>query len=236
MAVRDRYYFWWSQIQIGKEHLMLISSYNPNEMGDILVVITAPDDGSDQTTKVNDGVAQITNDKGQLLGYNFLAASTILPELKDENGQVFLTEDHVAKLNQKLTAAGFEQQLTADLTPKFIVGYVEKLEDHPKSDHLKITQTRISDDQTVQIVCGSPNVKEGIKVVVARPGAMMPDGKIIWPGALMGVESDGMLCGFRELRLKNAPDKKGLWIIPDDWQEVGEAVDFAKANTFFPAK
>ena len=236
MAVRDRYYFWWSQIQIGKEHLMLISSYNPNEMGDILVVITAPDDGSDQTTKVNGGVAQITNDKGQLLGYNFLAASTILPELKDENGQVFLTEDQVAKLNQKLTAAGFDQQLTADLTPKFIVGYVEKLEDHPKSDHLKITQTRISDDQTVQIVCGSPNVKEGIKVVVARPGAMMPDGKIIWPGALMGVESDGMLCGFRELRLKNAPDKKGLWIIPDDWQEVGEAVDFAKANTFFPAK
>ena len=215
---------------------MLISSYNPNEMGDILVVITAPDDGGDQTTKVNDDIAQITNDKGQLLGYNFLAASSILPELKDENGQVFLSEDQVAKLNQKLTAAGFDQKLTADLTPKFVVGYVEKLEDHPKSDHLKITQTRIGDDQTVQIVCGSPNVKEGIKVVVARPGAMMPDGKIIWPGTLMGVESDGMLCGFRELRLKNAPDKKGLWIIPDDWQAVGEAVDFAKANTFFPAK
>lgn len=215
---------------------MLISSYNPNEMGDILVVITAPDDGGDQTTKVNDDIAQITNDKGQLLGYNFLAASSILPELKDENGQVFLSEDQVTKLNQKLTAAGFDQKLTADLTPKFVVGYVEKLEDHPKSDHLKITQTRIADDQTVQIVCGSPNVKEGIKVVVARPGAMMPDGKIIWPGALVGVESDGMLCGFRELRLKNAPDKKGLWIIPDDWQAVGEAVDFAKANTFFPAK
>lgn len=215
---------------------MLISSYNPKEMGDILVVITAPDDGSEQTTKVNDGVAQITNDKGQLLGYNFLAASETLPELKDENGQVFLSEDQVAKLNQKLAAAGFAQELTADLTPKFIVGYVEKLEDHPKSDHLKITQTRISADQTVQIVCGSPNVTEGIKVVVARPGAMMPDGKIIWPGALMGVESDGMLCGFRELRLKNAPDKKGLWIIPDDWQEVGEAVDFDRANTFFPAK
>ena len=62
---------------------MLISSYNPNEMGDILVVITAPDDGGDQTTKVNDDIAQITNDKGQLLGYNFLAASSILPELKD---------------------------------------------------------------------------------------------------------------------------------------------------------
>ena len=89
---------------------MLISSYNPHEMGDILVVITAPDDGGDQTTKVNDDIAQITNDKGQLLGYNFLAASSILPELKDENGQVFLSEDQVAKLNQKLTAAGFEDR------------------------------------------------------------------------------------------------------------------------------
>jgi tRNA-binding protein len=115
-----------------------------------------------------------------------------------------------------------------------VVGYVEKITDHPKSDHLKVTQTRIADDKTVQIVCGSPNVAEGIKVVVARPGAMMPDGKIIWPGQLMGVDSAGMLCGFRELRIKNAPDEKGLFIIPDDWQEVGEPVDFAKADTFYP--
>lgn len=215
---------------------MLISSYNPDEMGDILVVITAPDSG-DQETKVSGDVVQFTTAKDhQLLGYNFLAASKILPELKGQRGQVFLDDNQVAKLNDQLKAAGFDQLLKADKTPKFVVGYVEEMSDHPKSDHLKITKTRIGKDQTVQIVCGSPNVKEGIKVVVARPGAMMPDGKIIWPGALMGVESDGMLCGFRELKLKNAPDKKGLWIIPDDWQEVGEAVDFAKANTFFPAK
>lgn len=215
---------------------MLIASYNPSEMGDILVTITAPDNG-EQVEKVNDGVAQIVTAKDhELLGYNFMEASQLLPELKGQNGQVFLSDDQVAKLNQKLTAAGFDQQLTADHTPKFVVGRVEEMTDHPKSDHLKVTKTRISADQTVQIVCGSPNVTEGIKVVVARPGAMMPDGKIIWPGALMGVESDGMLCGFRELKMKNAPDKKGLWIIPDDWQAVGEAVDFAKADTFFPAK
>lgn len=215
---------------------MLIASYNPNEMGDILVTITAPDNG-DQEAKIADGVAQITTAKEhQLLGYNFMEASSLLPDLKGQNGQVFLSDEQVAKLNEKLAAAGFEEKLVADHTPKFVVGYVEEMTDHPKSDHLKVTKTRISADQTVQIVCGSPNVKEGIKVVVARPGAMMPDGKIIWPGALMGVESDGMLCGFRELRMKNAPDKKGLWIIPDDWQEVGEAVDFAKADTFFPAK
>lgn len=214
---------------------MLISSYNPSELGDILVVITAQDTEK-QSTKIADDIAQITSDKGVLLGYNFMNASKILSELASENGQVFLTDDQVAKLNDKLTTAGFDKLLTADHTPKFVVGYVEKLTDHPKSDHLKITQTKISADKTVQIVCGSPNVTEGIKVIVARPGAMMPDGKIIWPGQLMGVDSDGMLCGFRELHIKNAPDEKGLFIIPDDWQEVGEAVDFAKADTFYPAK
>lgn len=213
---------------------MLISSYNPNELGDILVVITAPD-ADDQITKIADDVAQITAEKdGALLGYNFMNASKILPELTSENGQVFLDAAQVEKLNAKLQEAGFNKLLTADEDPKFVVGYVEKITDHTKSDHLKVTQTRIADDKTVQIVCGSPNVAEGIKVVVARPGAMMPDGKIIWPGQLMGVDSAGMLCGFRELRIKNAPDEKGLFIIPDDWQEVGEPVDFAKADTFYP--
>ncbi|MBD7895408.1 DUF4479 and tRNA-binding domain-containing protein [Limosilactobacillus sp. Sa3CUN2] len=215
---------------------MLISSYNPQEMGDVLVVITGPD-VDDQTVTSKGTVTQITNTKDDsLLGYNFFDASELLPELKDERGQVFLSDDQVAKLNAVLSEAGFTEKLTADHTPKFVVGYVEKIEDHPKSDHLKITQTRVEDGKTIQVVCGSPNVKEHIKVVAARPGAMMPDGKIIWPGKLMGVESEGMLCGFRELRLKNAPDKKGLWIIPDDWQETGEAVDFDRANTYFLAE
>lgn len=215
---------------------MLISSYNPQEMGDVLVVITGPDT-ADQKVISKDTVTQVLDAKDQhLLGYNFFKASEVLPELKDTKGQVFLTDEQVAKLNGVLASAGFDQKLVADHTPKFVVGYIEKLEDHPKSDHLKITQTQVENGKTVQIVCGSPNVKEHIKVVAARPGAMMPDGKIIWPGKLMGVESDGMLCGFRELRLKNAPDKKGLWIIPDDWQETGEAVDFERANTYFPAE
>ena len=215
---------------------MLISSYNPQEMGDVLVVITGPD-VADQIVNSKGNVTQITAAKdGSLLGYNFFNASEVLPELKSERGQVFLSDEQVAKLNKVLTQAGFTDELTADHTPKFVVGYVEKIEDHPKSDHLKITQTRVEDGKTVQIVCGSPNVKEHIKVVAARPGAIMPSGKIIWPGELMGVKSEGMLCGFRELRLKNAPDKKGLWIIPDDWQETGEAVDFERANTYFPAQ
>ncbi|MEY8441304.1 YtpR family tRNA-binding protein [Lactobacillaceae bacterium 24-114] len=215
---------------------MLISSYNPRETGDVLVVITSPD-AKNQKINSKDSVVQIINaDNQHLLGYNFFNASEILPELKEVQGQVFLDDQQVEKLNEVITKAGFDKILTADKQPKFVVGYVKSMEDHPKSDHLKITQTEVEDGKVVQIVCGSPNVREGIKVVAARPGAMMPDGKIIWPGKLMDVDSEGMLCGFRELRLKNAPDEKGLWIIPDDWQDTGEAVDFEKANTYFPAQ
>ena len=53
---------------------------------------------------------------------------------------------------------------------------------HPDSDHLSITQTEVDNGEILQIVCGAPNIKAGQKVVVAKPGAMMPDGLMIWPG------------------------------------------------------
>ena len=112
-------------------------------MGDVLVIITGPD-VADQTVNSKGKVTQITAAKdGRLLGYNFFNASEILPELKAERGQVFLSDEQVVKLNKALKEAGFTDELIADHTPKFVVGYVEKIEDHPKSDHLKITQTRV---------------------------------------------------------------------------------------------
>lgn len=91
---------------------MLISSYNPNEMGDVLVVVTGQ--AADQNVKQNQGVVQIVSAQdGSLLGYNFLKASEVLPELKEQNGQVFLSEDQVEKLNEKIQAAGFDEKLTA---------------------------------------------------------------------------------------------------------------------------
>lgn len=215
---------------------MLIASYNPKVLGDILVVITGQDTES-QSEQKRDNVVVITDAKSKkLLGVNFLEASKLLPGLANQNGQVKLTADDVDQLNSALKQTGFDQQLTLDSTPKFVVGKVIKMEDAPKSSHLKICQVDLGHGNHTQIVCGSPNVAEGIKAIVALPGAMMPDGKIIWPGELVGVPSNGMLCGFRELHLKNAPDKKGLFIIPDDWQEVGEPVDFKRANSYFPAK
>lgn len=210
---------------------MLISSYNRPGMGDILVTMTAPGKGQPQVT-ASDGVVQLTDADGQLMGYNFLAASAILPELSTVRGSFTLTEAQVKTLNQAITAAGFDQLLVADPTPKFVVGYVEEMEDHPKSDHLHITKVDLG-DETVQIVCGSPNIANHVKVVVAKVGAVMPSGAVIWPGALLGVESDGMICSGRELGLKNAPNQPGCVILPADFAQPGAAFDFARGNHLF---
>lgn len=211
---------------------MLIASYNPKAMGDVLVVICAASTASQKVIK-NSGVVEITDQKdGHLLGYNFLNASQLLPELKNQNGQVFLTDDQLATLNIAIQKAGFSDELVADHKPKFVVGYVETMKDHPDSDHLHIT-TVDTGDEKLQIVCGSPNIKDKIKVVVAKVGAMMPNGEIIYPGSLRGVESDGMICSGRELKLTGAPNRPGCVILPDDFAEVGAAFDFEKGNTLF---
>lgn len=210
---------------------MLIASYNPHELGDILVVITAQDT-DEQVTIVHDNIAQVKSIDGKLLGYNFLNVSEILGHIKS-NGQIKLDNSQVDQLNKALKNAGFKDLLEVDLDPKFVVGYVEELEDHPKSDHLHITSTQIDNGKKLQIVCGSPNIANHVKVVVAKIGAMMPNGQIIWPGQLRGIDSNGMICSGRELRVKNAPQKPGALILPDDFQEVGEPFDFAKADHLF---
>lgn len=212
---------------------MLIASYNAKAMGDVLVVIVAAD-GENQQVKVNGNVVQIVSKEGQLLGYNFINASQLIPELSSANGQVHLSADQVATLNQAVKEAGFDKEIVYDGKPKFVVGYVEEMKDHPDSDHLHIT-TVDTGDEKLQIVCGSPNIANHIKVVVAKVGAMMPDGKIIFTGELRGVKSNGMICSGRELKLKNAPDRPGCVILPDDFGQAGDAFDFERGNHLFTA-
>ncbi|MDR0898822.1 MAG: tRNA-binding protein, partial [Lactobacillaceae bacterium] len=113
--------------------------------------------------------------------------------------------------------------------PKFVIGHVEKMEDHPDSDHLHVVQVNIG-EKSVQLVSGSPNMQEGIYVVVVLPGAIMPSGQIIWPGQLRGVDSFGMIASARELRLNNAPDQPGALILPEDFGKPGDAFDFNKGD------
>ena len=80
-----------------------------------------------------------------------------------------------------------------------MIGYVRECVDHPDSDHLHICQVELANGEVSQIVCGAPNVREGVKVIVALPGAVLPGDFKIKPSKVRGVESNGMLCSFQEL-------------------------------------
>lgn len=193
---------------------MLIASYNPDAMGDTLIVVLAQDQPGETHQQFGDIVA-ISDAQGKVVGYNFFNVSQILGTLSDR-GQVLLTDTQVDKLNAAITAAGAPGQLVADHDPKLVIGVVNELAAHPDSDHLHVGQIDVGWPETVQIVCGAPNVAAGQHVVVALPGAMMPTGQIIWPGALRGVDSYGMICAARELGVPGAPDRHGILVMPDD--------------------
>lgn len=207
---------------------MLISSYNRAALGDVLITFVAEDAGT-QTNEKRGDVVQIKDEKGNLLGYNFFNVTATLGQLTD--GQVFLDEQQVAKLNILIQDAGFDAKLIADVTPKFVIGVISEFEAHPDSDHLHVTQVDLGNGHSEQIVCGAPNAALGQHVVAALPGAMMPDGKMIWPGALRGVDSYGMLCSARELALPNAPQERGILVLPNSIA-AGTAFDFDKAADF----
>lgn len=207
---------------------MLISSYNRAALGDVLITFVAEDAGT-QTSEKRGDVVQIKNEKGNLLGYNFFNVTATLGQLTD--GQVFLDEQQVAKLNILIQDAGFDAKLIADMTPKFVIGVISEFEAHPDSDHLHVTQVDLGNGHSEQIVCGASNAALGQHVVAALPGAMMPDGKMIWPGALRGVDSYGMLCSARELALPNAPQERGILVLPNSIA-AGTAFDFDKAADF----
>ena len=96
----------------------------------------------------------------------------------DVQGNVPLTAELVETVQQILEKNGVSYTLEADLSPKFVVGHVESLEQHPNADKLKVCQVNVG-ESTLQIVCGAPNVEAGQKVVVAKVGAVMPSGMVI---------------------------------------------------------
>ena len=197
----------------------MIFAYNKEHVGDVLFVIAADDKGQENHVERKGNIARVSAD-GQVVAWNIFEVSTILGTI-DGSGQIELTDEQLAKLNQELTAAGFSETLAVDREAKIVVGFVKSCKKHPDSDHLSITQTEVDNGEVLQIVCGAPNIKAGQKVVVAKPGAMMPDGLMIWPGVLRGVESFGMICSASELRLPDAPAKKGILELPFD-AVVGE--------------
>lgn len=173
-------------------------------------------------------MTRVTVGKGELTGFNFFNVDQVLDYDKLPNGEVKLDEDQVAALNEKLASVGFSDKLTVS-KPTLVYGYVKECAAHPDSDHLHVTQIDVGDGQDHQIVCGAPNIAQGQKVVVALPGTLMPTGAQIWPGALRGVESDGMICSARELGLAHAPQKRGIMVVPDSFK-IGDEFEPTKCD------
>lgn len=203
----------------------MIFAYNKQTVGDTLMVIVKNDENKENAAERKGAVARVQTTDGTTVAWNFFKVSEYLDI--QGNGQVELSEKDIETLNEQLKLAGFEERLAADLSPKFVVGYVKTCVDHPDSDHLHITEVEIDDGKTLQIVCGAPNIEAGQKVVVAKPGAMMPDGQMIWPGSLRGVDSFGMICSAKELHLPNAPEKRGILVLDED-AKTGEKFEVGK--------
>jgi phenylalanyl-tRNA synthetase beta chain len=114
------------------------------------------------------------------------------------------TDADVAAIAARLTAIGLEVESITDpgaALKDFIVGEVVTAEKHPNADKLRLCTVSDGKD-TLQIVCGAPNARAGIKVVLARPGTVIPaSGDVLKLGTIRGVESRGMMCSARELLL-----------------------------------
>jgi len=127
------------------------------------------------------------------------------------------TDAPLGALCDKLTAIGLEvesvKDKSKDLAP-FIIAQILKADPHPQADRLRVCVVDTGRDH-LQVVCGAPNARAGLKAVLARPGDRMPDsGEVLKKGVIRGVESQGMLCALDELGLGS--DHEGIIELPAD--------------------
>ncbi|MBR6233273.1 MAG: phenylalanine--tRNA ligase subunit beta [Erysipelotrichaceae bacterium] len=127
----------------------------------------------------------------------------------------------------QMVKCGFEVEAIDKMSEgtNLVVGKVIECKDHPNSDHLHVTKTDIG-SEVLDIVCGAPNCREGLKVIVAKVGAKLPGGEIK-AGVIRGEASNGMLCSLKELGIsddllpEDSPSHSGIEEL-DDRFEVGD--------------
>lgn len=189
--------------------------YNKQGVGDVLLVQLTIDKPEKIHTEQFGDVTLIKNEKQEIAGFNLFQASNYV-DLQDQQ-PLEVTESFVTAVQNALEKNGVSYTLEVDLSPKFVIGYVESKDKHPNADKLNVCRVAVG-DETLQIVCGAPNVEAGQKVVVAKVGAVMPSGMVIRDAELRGVPSSGMICSAKELALPDAPTEKGILVLPEDAQ------------------
>ena len=126
------------------------------------------------------------------------------------------------QLADTLTMAGLEVEELRPFAPAFtgvVVGQILSAEQHPNADRLRVCQVDVGQGAPLNVVCGAPNARAGIKVPCATVGALLPPGEDGKPfaiklGKLRGVESQGMLCSAKELQISE--ESNGLLELGDD--------------------
>ena len=118
-----------------------------------------------------------------------------------------IENEDLNELAVKVTKAGVNvEKVMKNRIENLVIGEVLECVDHPDSDHLHVCQVNVGDKVT-QIVCGAPNVRKGLKVLVALPGCVLPGNFEIKVGKIRGQESNGMICALYELGLEKKTDE-----------------------------
>lgn len=131
----------------------------------------------------------------------------------------------VKQLAEDMTRVGNEYDSAGKLinATNLVIGEIVECKDHPDSDHLHVCKVNVG-KEILNIVCGAPNARKGIKVIVALDGAVLPE-KIIKRGMIRGQESNGMMCSMEELGVEHKflkpEDREGIAELGED-AVVGE--------------
>lgn len=137
---------------------------------------------------------------------------------------VDVSNENLEELAVKITRGGLNvEEVITNHIDNLVIGEVIECTDHPDSDHLHVCMVNVG-ESTCQIVCGAPNVRKGIKVIVALPGAVLPGNFEIKAGKIRGVESNGMICAKFELGLEEKTEEtyaKGIEELDND-APIGE--------------
>ncbi len=140
------------------------------------------------------------------------------------NDYIDINDLDIHDIAEKMTGVGNEYDYCGKLVEasNLVIGEVLECENHPDSDHLHVCKVDVG-SEVLDIVCGAPNVRKGIKVIVALPGAKLPGGEIK-RSTIRGVESNGMLCSIQELGI----DHK--YLKPEDIEGIHEVNEDVKVG------
>ena len=128
-------------------------------------------------------------------------------DLEWVNDYIDISDLDLKELASKITKAGINiEKVITNHIDNLIIGEVLECKMHPDSDHLHVCKVDVG-NEILQIVCGAPNVRCGLKVIVALPGAILPNDFEIKKSKIRGIESNGMLCALYELGLEEKTDE-----------------------------